>query len=171
MRLTNDTRFVLYCRTNGERTKMLPSLLPPPLLWLPARVTAHHQPTIDPWAQLLHGSPQGPHWSQSAPAFAGFHVRQRGIQKRRRTQVCTQLLCVQYYTTLPHPTYVNRLCMRQSPSVCGSLTRCMHMSACDSVTHIVTSIHGSLVAMVDSSNKGKLQIASCISFPSLSPFR
>lgn len=48
-------------------------------------------------------------------------------------------------------------------------TRCMHMSVCDSVTHIVTSKHHCLVAMADGFNKAELQIASCISFPSLSP--
>lgn len=50
------------------------------------------------------------------------------------------------------------------------LTMCVHMSVCDSVTHIVTSKHHCLVAMADGFNKTGLQIASCISFPSLAPF-
>lgn len=72
-------------------------------------------------------------------------------------------LCTYVFTC-----YGDQMCA----SVCAHIDvcslRCVHMSVCDSVTHIVTSKHRSLVAMVDSFNKGKLQIASCISFPSLS---
>lgn len=46
------------------------------------------------------------------------------------------------------------------------LTRRVHMSACGSVTHIVSSKHCRLVAMADSFNKGKTQI---FFFPFLPP--
>lgn len=54
--------------------------------------------------------------------------------------------------------------------LCGSVytQTCAHISVCGSMTHIVTSKHYCLVAMADGFNKAKLQIASCISFPSLS---
>lgn len=50
------------------------------------------------------------------------------------------------------------------------LTMRVHMSVCESVTHIVTSKHHCLVAMADGFSKAGLQIAPCISFPSLSLF-
>lgn len=64
--------------------------------------------------------------------------------------------------------------MLETKRVCVSVHLCTprHVwshKVCDCVTHIVTSKHRCLVARADRFNKAELQIASCISFPSLSP--
>lgn len=103
---------------------------------------------------VQYNYPRGPMWVHARLTISACVCAQASTHDRDQVCVCVSV----------------HLCLCTHRHVCSHNVCTYCMSVCDSVTHIVTSKHHCLVAMADSFNKAGLQIASCISFPSLAPF-